>query len=212
VGEVIELSHKLDELDRIARDLANLSEAVRGTSLRLSNWQHEWELKRPDESGRRLAERVDLTDPDTQRELSLKILPDAYFTLTTGSRTIPFFFEYDSGSHGHRVWRDRALAYTAYDRQGLFARRFGPSSGLGFRLLVVTPTGTARRCRCTNLLHTIEQAVGPSRLFLASTVSEVTGQTVLTRIWRQPGSTERHGLLDHAAGRVVVTSQRPALR
>lgn len=170
-----------------------LTEALRKTAWTLSDWQHEWSLKRPSKTGsQRRAEHVYVTDPQTKQEVHLPVLADGFFRLTSGQVTVPYFFEFDRSTHGHDKWRERALAFTAYRNQNRFAKRFGSGE---FHYLFVTPRDYRGRSRCDNILGTIQKAVGKTNLFYGSTVEDITPHTILTRIWRPAGSGQRCSLL-----------------
>lgn len=180
-------------------------------------WQHEWQMKLPQPQGPPRAERVMI--PDQRGTRGVTFLPDAFFELgVPGGDSYFFFFEMDRSTHGHKVWRERALAYAHYARpqHGLFRRRFGAGKRDTFRLLIVTPRDYRGRSRCNNILSTIEQTVGATNLFLGSTLPEIMppndpstaltpgrardqmpqpSTAILDPIWRQVGNTRRCSLL-----------------
>lgn len=190
---------------------ATLCESLRGTDWSVGEWRHEWELKIADESGTTRAERVIVTDPETREERRLTVLPDAYFTMVGRSGTEHLFFEFDRSTHPLERWRERALAFSAYARQGGFRGRFG---GESFRVLVLTRPDFRGRSRCQNILQTIEQSVGATPLFLATTVDDLEQGSVLDAIWREPGRGNRQPLLPGLATRRstvrVIPRARPA--
>ena len=184
---------------------------------RILQWQHEWQLKLSQAHGAPRAERVMIPDQHGQRAVTF--LPDAFFELgVAGGDSYFFFFEMDRSTHGQKVWRERALAYTHYARpqHGLFRRRFGDGKRDTFRLLIVTPRDYRGRSRCNNILSTIEQTVGATSLFLGATLPDIMppvnpvrsrsperardqipqrSDAILRPIWRQVGNPRRCSLL-----------------
>ena len=160
-----------------------LHEALRATTWTIGQWQHEWHLKT---KGR--AEHIDVFDPATEQTRNLIVLPDGYFTLRGRGQTLHYFFEFDAATHPLSKWRDRALAFSAYDREGRFSQRFTDGRAATFKMLIVTPPNSKRSSRCGNILRVIRQATNSSHLFAATTGSEVSAATVLGPIWRQPNN------------------------
>lgn len=184
-----------------------LSEAVRNTRYAIRDWRHEQQLKLTAEDGRGRVEQVE--HPSLQRPMPF--LPDAYFELELGDgSTFAFFVEVDLATHSQRIWRERAQLYTAYadPRMGLFRRRYGRET---FRLLIVTTPDYRGRSRRDNILRSIEQTVGPSPLFLATTLENLQGDQILGRVWRAPGARHSTAIIDTAGPRTVVV-RPPRLR
>lgn len=179
------------------------TQAVRNTPYTVRNWRHEQELKIPTNDGRGRVERV---EHHTLRT-SLSFLPDAYFELELGDgSSFAFFVEVDLATHSQRVWRERAKLYTAYadPQTGLFRQRFGRDS---FRLLIVTTPDFRRRSRRDNILESIQQTVGPSRLFLAATLDDMRPERILSRVWRSPDGRDPVSIVENAPKRpIAVTS------
>jgi hypothetical protein len=174
--------------------------ATRNTRYSLRNWRHEQDLKLAGDDGRGRAEQIQ--HPSLRRPTSF--LPDAFFELDLGDgSTFAFFVEVDLATHAQRVWRERALLYTAYadPRTGLFRRRFGRET---FRLLIVTTPDFRGRSRRDNILHSIHQTIGPSPLFLATTLNDLREDRILGGVWRIPGGNAAVSLLSGGGPRAVV--------
>jgi len=178
----------------------SLHEAVRNTQYRVLDWRHEQDLKIATPDGKGRAEVV--RHPSLAQPTSF--LPDGYFEIEFApGRSYAYFVEIDLATHAQRVWRERSRLYTAYaDPQlGLFRQRFGRES---FRLAIITTPDYRQRSRCNNILSSIHQTVGASDLFLATPLDHVTGDQLLTRVWRTPGSERRQSLVDGAGPRPAI--------
>jgi hypothetical protein len=140
----------------------------------------------------------------------MPLLADGYFELTiSADRSFAYFVEIDLSTHSQRTWRDRAKLYTAYadPQAALYRRRFGRQT---FRLLIVTKPDYRQRSRRDNILGSIQDAVGESDLFLATTFDVLNPQTMFRAIWHQPGSSRLHSILETGGGTPAVITVKPS--
>lgn len=169
-----------------------LIEAVRDTPNSIHSWQPEEALLLRRDEGRGNAEQV--TDPRLGRPSPF--MPDAFFELQVGTgESYAFFLEIDLATHAQRVWRHRARLYAVYadPQRGLFRQRFGRET---FRLLIVTTPDYRGRSRRDNILASIRRELGPTDMFLATTIPELQPDRVLGPIWRRAdGTTITHSML-----------------
>jgi hypothetical protein len=152
------LHHRLDITDcRACFELA----VAQVPGITLARWIDENEK---DEEGHfSLHDQVRALDPDTNRERTLPIRPDAAIVLehTPSGHQELFFLEVDEGTEsGRRRWRDKVLAYRAYARGGVAQKL--QFAGAGFRVLTLTrtPTGTQQDKRRGTLLAATDAAGG----------------------------------------------------
>jgi len=201
--------HIVNELHVVLEEAAR----ERGYTVR---WQHEEDLMVVRQGNRQRAETV----KDARLPKATTFLPDGFFELRTAKGDCyAFFVEVDLSTHPQRVWRERARLYTVYGdpAAGLFRRRFGRET---FRLAVITRNDYRQRSRCDNILRTIRQTVGPSDMFLGTTLGFLTADRILGPCWRVDDGTDRRVALVPAAsgpvhvrgGPQVVVAKRGAFR
>jgi DNA-binding HxlR family transcriptional regulator len=135
-------------------------------------------------------------------------LPDGYFELMLpNGNSYAFFVEIDMANHPQSVWRHRAKLYTAYadPRTGLFRRRFKRET---FRLLVVTTPDYRKRSRLSNILHTIQQTVGKSDMFLGTTFDSLSTDILIGKCWQSADGTNHPISLVNKS--CIVVSAKPS--
>lgn len=182
-GEPPNLTHPLDIVDV----RACLEMALEQTSdLLLPAWYEE---------GMALRFKVTIPYPETGKERSFTLCPDACFVLQDGTtkQQSLFFLEVDEGSETDpKRWRDKVLSYIAFWKQGGFKDSF-EFSGDGYRVLTVCRDETDREQwkRKLKLLKATFRAGGRGQFWFA-TFDEVmpgnvvTGEHFLTgKIWQR---------------------------
>lgn len=182
----------------------SLMEAVRRLPYSVA-WRHEEELAIPGRDGPRRSEVV--VHPLLPKPTPF--LPDGYFELKLpNGDSYAYFVEIDMATHAQRVWRERALLYSAYAdrRAGLFRRRFGREN---FRLAIATTPDYRQRSRRDNILNSIRRTIGPSDMFMAITFTDMNAQRMMSSVWRQAdGSTRTHCLSENMQ-KVIVRDRSP---
>lgn len=163
--------------------------ASRHAGVTLSNWIDEVDLRK-----QHTTDRVTITGPGYSRRQSA-VVPDGYFALGVGERTLHHFLEIDRGTvtgersvWGKKDWARKIAAYLAYYHAGLFRRRYHTKS---MRILTVT---TSEK-RLENLLAITEKTGGKAR-FWFTTFDHLNPGTVLrSPIWHVASQSGRHVLI-----------------
>lgn len=116
---------------------------------------------------------------------SVQLVPDGYFELLQGGATHSFFLEVDLGTESSSVWKAKVERYLGFGKGREFQRLFG--QGL-FRVLVVF--------RSERRLQEVRRrvAVRTDRLFLFTTLDQLTQQGLCGAIWLRANGTEKRPL------------------
>jgi hypothetical protein len=114
------------------------------------------------------------------------LIPDAYFELSTGTKTTSCFLEVDLGTENLSVWRRKIDAYLAYAVSGAFESQFHRSQ---FRVLVITDT-ERRQSSIRDLI-----AKSTEKIFWISSFDLIAHQSFWAAIWFRPVGTQAQPLL-----------------
>lgn len=126
-----------------------------------------------------------------ERTRSVTLKPDGAFVLRVQGHRLFFFVEADRGSEPGQTLLDKCAAYASYWREGGFARDFSVPQGVGFRVLFTVPSSA----RAETLLRAASTLEAGRSLVWVTEEENVTGERVLTRVFRGVDATERQGLL-----------------
>jgi hypothetical protein len=143
----------------------------------------------------------DLRDPEGEVvEKKIAIIPDGFFSLSTGAKQFFNYIEIDTGSEtgmssdpGRKDWAYKIRGYTSLYLSGLYHRRH-PEAGNSMRVLTLVPS-EARRATLKEVTEkVVGQGKGLNRYWfavfsdLAPTYEDFFNETVLTgKIWQIAG-------------------------
>lgn len=109
----------------------------------------------------------------------VRLIPDAYCEVVSGTDTKAMFVEIDQGTESLRVWRQKVDQYLALATSGVFNRLFSQAQ---FRVLIVVPS--LRR------LQTVSKCIAAKtiKIFWLTTHAHVSRIAGCTSHWYRPGS------------------------
>ena len=189
-SHVTQVGHSYLEHALLLTDIRKAFEQqARAAGCRIETWLDYLELQKTWKT-----ERVWIQlSPHAPRE-NLAIAPDGYFVLSTPKGRGHFFLEADRGTETiERQWKRKILAYAEYLRSGKFNLRYRVRTGIGFRVLTLTPTGL----RATNLQHAAERfsTRETARAFLFAAIDPFKTSTLSSPIWLRGGATAAQALV-----------------
>ena len=154
--------------------------ACRHQGCSILTWKGESELKAD-------YDRVQISGKNGRR-VSVSLIPDSFFILSTPLGRAHFFLELDRGQMGLDRFRGKIEAYRAYVQHGAYTRRYGAKT---VRVLSVTLS----EARLRNLQRTTETAGGRER-FWFGILSELTPENILSgQVWSIAGHDEKFPLI-----------------
>lgn len=158
----------------------------------IQRWLDDRSLKRS-----HAGEHVTITNKDGRR-MTVSVVPDGYFRLTTPQDTYNFFVEIDkrtvtglASKWGRRDWSRKVAAYAEYHRSGGYEARYGTAD---MRVLTIT---TGQR-RLQNLKVITEETVSgaPVGRFWFTTLERATADSILTgTIWAVGGADNPYSIV-----------------
>lgn len=165
-----------------------IKQACDMNGLKLVEWVDEKELQSPE-----WKVYVYISSPDGKRH-RVALIPDAYLTIQSGTKTMRFFFEIDRGTHTihskwNRGWKRKVLSYNEYFSSDAYQERFEKR-----QVFLLTVTTTDKRL-ATLKKATEENGGGGRFLFATQADASDAGKVLEASIWHTAGLDVQRELL-----------------
>jgi hypothetical protein len=147
-------------------------------------WEHRYSVSRWVGEGEIKANYDRVSVSSGQKNATLPVVPDSYFSLTApGKPETSFFLELDRGTMTQKRFIHKVLAYVTYHKSGAFEQRYRKPS---FRVLTVVDTSSRKRLKY--LADASASVPGVGRKFWFAHLDDVTGKDIMVdKVWRIAG-------------------------